>query len=81
MCLEYLVLICVLQFIIQVTCDPYGVITSYEYGWPGSVQDSRVFRLSHLWQNRAEYFRAYEYILVDKGMRLFKLDIREYITN
>ncbi|RPD57564.1 hypothetical protein L226DRAFT_457808 [Lentinus tigrinus ALCF2SS1-7] len=52
----------------QATCDHRGLITSYDFGWPGSVQDSRVFRLSHLWQNREEYFRPHEYILVDKGM-------------
>ncbi|TFK78543.1 hypothetical protein K466DRAFT_465884, partial [Polyporus arcularius HHB13444] len=49
------------------TCDHMGLVTSYEIGWPGSVQDSRVFRLSHLWEHREEYFRPHEYILVDKG--------------
>ncbi len=56
-----------LQYVLQATCDHRGLITSYDYAWPGSVQDSRVFRLSHLWQNKAEYFRNHEYILVDKG--------------
>ena len=52
---------------LQATCDHRGLITSYDYAWPGSVQDSRVFRLSHLWQNKEQYFRDHEFILVDKG--------------
>lgn len=31
------------------------------------MQDSRVFRNSHLWRHRDEYFQEHEYILVDKG--------------
>ncbi|RDX43329.1 hypothetical protein OH76DRAFT_1361348 [Lentinus brumalis] len=53
--------------IIQATVDHRGRITSYDYGWPGSVQDSRVFSSSHLWCHRRRYFRRHEYILVDKG--------------
>lgn len=58
------------KFVLQATCDHRGVITSYDHGWPGSVQDSRVFRLSHLWQHKEDYFRNHEYILVDKGVTL-----------
>ncbi|KAG2737297.1 hypothetical protein P692DRAFT_201733446 [Suillus brevipes Sb2] len=35
--------------IVQATCDHHAMFTSYEFGWPGCVQDSRVFRNSHLW--------------------------------
>lgn len=56
-----------LQLIIQATVDHRGIFTSYDFGWPGSVQDSKVFKNSHLWTNRDEYFRPHEYILVDKG--------------
>ena len=55
------------QIIIQVTVDHRGIITSFDFGWPGSVQDSRVFRNSHLWRNKDLYFAPHEYILVDKG--------------
>ncbi|KAH7921581.1 hypothetical protein BV22DRAFT_1019071 [Leucogyrophana mollusca] len=54
-------------FTIQATCDHRVIFTSYDFGWPGSVQDSRVFKNSHLWQHKEDYFRSHEYILVDKG--------------
>ncbi|KAF8836722.1 hypothetical protein BDN67DRAFT_1031877 [Paxillus ammoniavirescens] len=53
--------------IVQATCDHRAIFTSYDFGWPGSVQDSCVFKNSHLWQHRDEYFRTHEYILVDKA--------------
>ncbi|EJF58572.1 hypothetical protein DICSQDRAFT_66655 [Dichomitus squalens LYAD-421 SS1] len=55
--------------------DHRGRFTSYDFGWPGSVQDSRVFKSSHLWCNKAQYFRSHEYILVDKGMLCTSLDV------
>lgn len=55
------------QLIIQATCDHRAIFTSYDFGWPGSVQDSRVFKNSHLWRQRDEYFEPNEYIIVDKG--------------
>ena len=36
-------------------------------GWPGSVQDTRVFRSSALWIERGKYFADDEFILADKG--------------
>lgn len=51
----------------QTTCDHRGIITSYDMGWPGSVQDTRVFRASALWTERGKYFQDDEYILADKG--------------
>lgn len=36
-------------------------------GWPGSVQDTRVFRASALWTKRGQHFADDEYILADKG--------------
>ena len=59
-----------LQLVIQATVDHCGRFTSYELGWPGSVQDSRVWKNSDLWLNRNEYFQEHEYILVDKGTYL-----------
>ena len=44
--------------------------TSYELGWPGAVTDIKIFKNSHLWMNRREYFKDGEYILVDKGKSL-----------
>ncbi|KZP34567.1 hypothetical protein FIBSPDRAFT_719687, partial [Athelia psychrophila] len=49
-------------------CDHRGIFIGYEFGWPGSVDDSTVFRESDLWLNKADYFEGDEYILVDKGM-------------
>ncbi|KAG2365342.1 hypothetical protein BDR07DRAFT_1449849 [Suillus spraguei] len=48
------------RYDIHATCDHHAMFTSYEF-------DSRVFRNSHMWRNRAEYFNPHEYILVDKG--------------
>ena len=56
------------QLVIQATVDHRARFTSYELGWPGSVQDSRVFKNSDLWVRRQNYFRQHEYIIVDKGM-------------
>ncbi|KAG1811730.1 uncharacterized protein BJ212DRAFT_1448307 [Suillus subaureus] len=44
------------------TCDHQAIFTSYDFGWPGSVQDSQ-----------AAYFWQHEYILVDKGTLLRNL--------
>lgn len=52
---------------IQATIDHERRFTSYELGWPGSVTDVKIFKNSHLWMNRREYFKNGEYILVDKG--------------
>ncbi|THU93415.1 hypothetical protein K435DRAFT_903694 [Dendrothele bispora CBS 962.96] len=60
---------CFFMFITEI--DHRGIFTSYDFGWPGSVQDSRVFRNSDLWINRERYFRTHEYILVDKGALSF----------
>ncbi|KAI0039146.1 hypothetical protein FA95DRAFT_1504583 [Auriscalpium vulgare] len=54
--------------VIQATVDHRAIFTSYDFGWPGSVQDSRVWSNSHLWRHRNEYFEPHEYVLVDKGM-------------
>lgn len=63
------------QIALQATVDDRGIFTSYDYGWPGCVHDSRIFKESHLWQHREEYFRAHEYILVDKGT--FNLTVQD----
>ncbi|KIL57043.1 hypothetical protein M378DRAFT_88415 [Amanita muscaria Koide BX008] len=52
---------------IQATVDHERRFTSYELGWPGAVTDIKIFKNSHLWMNRREYFKGGEYILVDKG--------------
>jgi hypothetical protein len=52
----------------QATVDNMARFTSYELGWPGSVQDSRVFQNSELYLKRHKYFGLKEYLLVDKGI-------------
>lgn len=37
-------------------------------GWPGSVQDTTVFRESRIWKNKSEHFEDDEFILADKGL-------------
>lgn len=37
-------------------------------GWPGSVQDTRVFRESAVYRERDRHFELDEYILCDKGL-------------
>ena len=58
----------IIQVIIQATCDINGVFTSYDFGWPGSVQDSCMLKESHLWHHKEQYFNTHKYILVDKGV-------------
>ncbi|PPQ98190.1 hypothetical protein CVT26_003236 [Gymnopilus dilepis] len=67
-------------FAVQATVDHRAIFTSYDYGWPGSVQDSRVFRNSHLWRHRDQYFKKDEFILVDKG-KGFVLDSRNWLSD
>lgn len=55
------------QLIVQAICDHRGIFIGYEFGWPGSVSNATVFRESDMWLNKADYFEADEYILVDKG--------------
>ncbi len=55
------------QLIIQATVNHCAIFTSYDFGWPGSVQDSQVFCNYHLWQHHDDYFWKHKYILVDKG--------------
>lgn len=52
----------------QAVVDILGRFRDHDLGWPGSVNDSTVFKESDLWRNRDHYFAPDEYILVDKGM-------------
>lgn len=63
----------ILQLVVQTTCDHRGIITSYDMGWPGSVQDTRVFRSSSLWIERGKHFANDEYIIADKGIDILIL--------
>ena len=36
-------------------------------GWPGSVQDTTVFRESQIWKFKSRHFADDEYLLADKG--------------
>lgn len=51
----------------QAVVDHLGRFRDHELGWPGSVNDSVVFKESDLWKLRDIYFGPDEYILVDKG--------------
>jgi hypothetical protein len=58
---------CVQQLAVQVVCDFEGYIIDYDLGWPGSVNDTTIFKESSLWLQRGAYFEEGEYLLVDKG--------------
>ncbi|PPQ84672.1 hypothetical protein CVT24_002738 [Panaeolus cyanescens] len=62
----------------QATVDYRARFTSFELGWPGSVQDSRIFKQSDIYINPQRYFRDHEYIIVDKGYPLTKFSIRPF---
>lgn len=47
-------------------------------GWPGSVQDTKVFRSSALFVERERHFNWDEYILCDRGYPLTKFTIRPF---
>ncbi|GJF00846.1 DDE superfamily endonuclease [Phanerochaete sordida] len=64
--------------VLQAVVDNRGMFMAYEFGWPGCVQDSRVFTESDLWVNREKYFREHEFILVDKGYPLTPFSIRPF---
>lgn len=69
------------KVVIQATVDHRGRFTSYELGWPGSVQDSRIFKESAIWKELERYFRDHEYIIVDKGAFQLKADFYLSLTN
>jgi len=54
------------QVNIQATVDHECRFTSYEMGWPGSVPDMKIWKQSHLWTHRHQYFKNGRYILVDR---------------
>ncbi|KIM72617.1 hypothetical protein PILCRDRAFT_93387 [Piloderma croceum F 1598] len=48
---------------IQATMDHEHHFTSYDMGWPGSVLDMKVWKQSHLWVHKHQYFKNGWYIL------------------
>lgn len=52
---------------VQAVCDHKSRFTSYDMGWPGSVNDSKIFRYSDIYLQRDKHFEWDEYILCDKG--------------
>jgi len=48
-----------------VICDDAARITRIELGWPGSVQDNRVWSNSEIYVGRDKYFNQKEYLLGD----------------
>lgn len=58
------------QIVVQAVCDHRSIFTEFDMGWPGSVQDTTVFRESHIWKNKSKYFKDDEYILADKGLSI-----------
>jgi hypothetical protein len=51
----------------QAVVDHEGKFTSYEIGWPGSVNDAKVWRNSYLFKNRETQFEQDDYLLGDSG--------------
>ena len=57
-----------LKIVIQAVCDHRSIFTEFDMGWPGSVQDTAVFKESDLWRKKSQHFDDDEYILADKGL-------------
>ncbi|KAF9019501.1 hypothetical protein BDZ89DRAFT_313433 [Hymenopellis radicata] len=61
---------------IQATVDHRTRFTSFEMAFSAAVTDSRMFRQSHLFQNRHQYFKDGRYVLADKGYPTTAIDKR-----
>ena len=59
-----------IQINVQAVVDAFKRFISFEMGWPGSVPDVSIWKKSHLWVHRHQYFEPGEYLLADKGMVL-----------
>ncbi|KAF8579607.1 hypothetical protein K439DRAFT_1359267 [Ramaria rubella] len=51
---------------VQATVDHEKRFTSFDLGWPGSIPDVTIFKVSYIWNNCAVHFAPGEYILADK---------------
>ena len=56
----------------QVVCDDNLVFTDVVAGGPGSVHDSRVLRISELWNTSANMFPGDTHLLGDGGYPLLR---------
>jgi hypothetical protein len=59
------------QINVQAIVDHEKWFIAVELGWPGSVSDVTMWKKSHIWQHRHEYFPNNTMLLADKGMFLF----------
>lgn len=55
------------QINVQAIVDHLLRFINFEGGWPGSVTDVTIWKKSHVWTHRHEYFQPGEYLLADKG--------------
>ncbi|XP_025160530.1 protein ANTAGONIST OF LIKE HETEROCHROMATIN PROTEIN 1-like [Harpegnathos saltator] len=72
---------CQYALTLQAVCDADLVFTNCFMGFPGSVNDCRIFRNSDLWmsvqENRTDFFPGNEYIIADKATRPRKSGAQE----
>ncbi|CAH3138053.1 unnamed protein product, partial [Porites lobata] len=64
----------------QVVCDDNLVFTDVVAGGPGSVHDSRVLRISELWNTSANMFPGDTHLLGDGGYPLLRLAVHFIIA-
>ncbi|KAA1479949.1 hypothetical protein DENSPDRAFT_742836, partial [Dentipellis sp. KUC8613] len=50
---------------VQAIVDHLRRFISFDLGWPGSVPDVSIWKQSHIWRNRGEYFQDGEFVLAD----------------
>ncbi|KAL5632917.1 hypothetical protein ACGC1H_005763 [Rhizoctonia solani] len=60
----------------QAVVDFQGRFISFDIGWPGSTNDTTMWKMSHIWRQRHLYFNIDEWIMADKGYPISAYTIR-----
>ena len=59
-------------------CDDMAKITLVEMGWPGSIQDNRVWSNSDVYLSKEKYFSNKEYLLGDSAFSASMVMVRGF---
>jgi len=59
-------------------CDDKAKITLVEMGWPGSIQDNRVWSNSDVYLSKEKYFSNKEYLLGDSAFSASMVMVRAF---
>lgn len=63
---------------VQAVVDHEKHFIAIELGWPGSISDVTMWKKSHIWQRRTEYFAGNMLLLADKGYLLLPNILRPF---